>query len=196
MKTVFGFKNFIRLIPEYLFVLFFTTMIWTICLDVFFLEKISLPNRQLISGISLVLTSAVYFYFRPKLYKKYDYWELKGDYLVRGNPTNLEVYLPSIELVIKGLPKPLPGFQMLRFNLVNFKYPTLHGYFYANTIIIKLGQNTYLPLYLNHLDNGSKLMDEISKRLMDKMLSEYDFNYKERRLITPGKCNRLININI
>lgn len=199
MKTVFGSKSFTAIFSEYVLLLFFTLMGWLICFEIFFGEReeeISFTSRQISIVILFALSSLVYFYIRPKLYKKYQFWQLKDDFLVRGDPVNLEIYLPSVETVMKGLPKPLPGMQTLLVNAMRLKYGKNNplSQKYRDTLLLKIGPATYFPLYLNHLGNGDKLMAEVSGYLAEKIVTEPEFTYIERKVITPWKCNKILKL--
>lgn len=154
-------------------------------------------HQTLLMAIYVLIILIYPIFFIHRRYHKYkttEVWSLDKKTLLGGDPVKVKINLNNISKIIIGRP-------ILRWYHILFTYrktfikkqktPAIND----GTIIIKLEENTYLPLDIQHLKNGKKLMTEIIKICQNKCDYNYIFSAKERFKLRPNKHNQLVIIN-
>ncbi|WP_087481515.1 hypothetical protein [Vibrio mangrovi] len=140
--------------------------------------------------LAVIYLSASYYY----QHKNKHVWELRDDLLIRGNPVNTTIDLSNIEQVIIGRPeRTLIDFCFLRkvFPRTSHVSSVKDG-----TLVLKIDDSKYLPLYLEHLNNGSQIVSAITDKLKHKIIDDYQFNQKERAILKPGCRNEVVVLTL
>ncbi|MBL1417608.1 MAG: hypothetical protein COA76_05795 [Moritella sp.] len=197
MKTELKFRNVISIFFECVFVGFFYGGILLGGGGFLLLESIAyefpIKTRQIIAMVLGVLIAGIYAYFRIRQYREKECWSLSGNILSCGNPVNYEVDLSAIEKAIPALPKPSWN-NFLFGGKLKFKEHATVEAIYTSTLILKLDSSTYLPLYLFNLDGGLGMMNEITKKIADKIEEQYKFSPAEVKALKPRKLNTVVKL--
>lgn len=141
-------------------------------------------NSYVLVGIAICIFCVYRFSVNNK--DKY-YWLLTENSLVRGRNKKDLFYLNDIEKVIIGI----PAWEGLSGKL--FKATHLDGTF-KSSLILKLGKNTFIPLNIHMVENGTELMTELIDRFKDRIDENYDFSKLEKKHLYSPKWNSVITL--
>ena len=115
--------------------------------------------------------------------------------LQQGRAITMEIDLKLVQKVIIGLPAKTTTNALLMF-FARREVESSNSYI-NNTMILKLNNSEYLPLYIFGYEGGLEIMNGIVNILSSKIDNNYVFNEKEtkvlRKLKTKG-VNKIIQI--
>jgi len=197
MKTELKFRNLISIFFEFVLVGFFYGGVLLGGGGFLLLESMGyefpIETRQIIAMVLAILIAGIYANFRIRQYRERECWSISGNVLSCGSPVKYEVDLSAIEKAIAGLPKPSWNNALFGGKL-KIKEHAIVEAIYTGTITLKLDSSTYLPLYLFNFSGGLDMMNEITKKVSDKVEKQYKFSPAEVKALKPRKLNTVVKL--
>lgn len=145
-----------------------------------------------VSLISLALVFPVVVYVRVRHHKKYESWSIEDDQLIRGKDRNLVIDLHSIQAAAVGLPINKTKHRFV--NLYAHKEVLERNSEIDWTLLLKLSDREFFPLYLYPFNGGDKLMEYMYQFLELKFGEPYTLSIKEKQALKKCKVNKLFTM--
>ena len=145
-----------------------------------------------VSLTSLALVFPVVVYIRVRHHQKYESWSIEGDQLIRGKDRNLVIDLNSIQAAAVGLPVNKTNIRFL--NLYDHKEVLVRNSEIDWTLLLKLSDEAFFPLYLYPFNGGDKLMEYMYQFLELKFGKSFILSIKEKQALKKCKLNKLFTM--
>ncbi|MBI5775228.1 MAG: hypothetical protein HZA89_16010 [Verrucomicrobia bacterium] len=119
------------------------------------------------------------------------YWHLTEAELIVGRWGRKHFALSTVDRVVLGLPPIL-----LQSGLGKLVTPEVrHAYTVAraSSLLLIFKDESLLPLTINHLPNGTALIDELMKRLQNRVMSDHVYTEEQIKRLRGADPNVLIS---
>jgi hypothetical protein len=117
-------------------------------------------------------------------------WKLTMVELVAGSAGQTRYSLDSINKIVLGLPKQLTSKPGRKLDLEMRK--GVDDYLLASTLVLIFKDGSILPLKIRFLNNGTRIVNELTTRMHNVVVKSYEFTEHEIELLRTAEPNRLI----